>query len=160
MSGVILGLSLFLLLIPAGLVIHYFIYGHAGILGVGGCVAAIFLIIALWARPTHFELTGNSFDIVFPLRKKSIPLSDISGARKIASAKDLKNEFGNLMRVGAGGFLGTFGILVGRKKGSLDAYTSRVDNWVLIERISKRWLLISPEQPDRMIELLQKDKNP
>jgi len=55
------------------------------------------------------------------------------------------------MRVGAGGLWGAFGWLWTTKRGTVQMYISRTDNFVWIERRSERPWLITPERPEQFV---------
>jgi len=109
--------------------------------------------IWLWWRPVSFELRPTGLDVVFPGRRRSISLHRVTGARVI-SEQDFRQEFGRAMRIGVGGLWGGYGWLW-TKRGLIDFYVSRTDGLVLIERASSRPLLVTPDEPDEMVEALE-----
>lgn len=126
--------------------------------GVAVAVFGILLVIygSVWfgCRPSHFVITENSLDIVFPVwRRPSIPLTDITTARRLSDAQ-FRKEFGWAIRIGAGGLWGGFGWLQTAHRGLIEFYISRADEFVLIERAQGRNLLITPDRPTEVIELL------
>ena len=66
-----------------------------------------------------------------------------------------RRELGWVIRLwGAGGFLGGFGLFRCKRLGNLDVYASRFDGLVLIRRRNRRPLLITPERPEALVELV------
>jgi hypothetical protein len=153
MSGVIRGLTAFLLLLPLGfIVLGLSVVNPEGrVLWITGAgVVLLYLGIWLYSRPTRFELTPVDLVIVWPIRRARIPRSEIRHVR-ILEREDLKRELGWGMRIGAGGLWGAFGWLWTSRRGMVDLYISRTDRWVLIERASGRPLLINPEPPEEFV---------
>jgi hypothetical protein len=160
MSKLFAVLSLALAAIPVFIVAAGFYEGQAVLAAIGGAVAFLYLFIHLWLRPGRFDLDRGHLTLCFPLRTRKIAWREVTGIRLIENGRALKDEFGLLMRVGAGGFLGTFGILWGKKKGSLDVYTSLANGtWVLVERNQNRPLLISPSDPEGFVQAAEVMRN-
>lgn len=146
MSGLILGLTVVLLVIP---VIMYFV----GLWQVGAVLLALYTVVWLTMRPTRFDVDRIGVDLVFPLRTARVP------ARTIASATELTREafkarFGTALRIGVGGLWGGFGWLWTSKEGLIDFYISRTDGFVLIERLGGRPLLLTPARPAEFVDSL------
>ncbi|MDG2306908.1 MAG: hypothetical protein P8R42_20135 [Candidatus Binatia bacterium] len=59
---------------------------------------------AIWRywRPTSFNVEPTSLRICFPGREKTVPASEITGARAL-TGKEFRSEHGWGIRVGAGG---------------------------------------------------------
>lgn len=153
MSGVIRGLTAFLLLLPLGFVVLGLsvVKPEGRVLWITGAgVALLYLGIWLYSRPTRFELTPAALVIVWPIRRIRIARGEIRGVR-ILEREDLKRELGWGMRIGAGGLWGAFGWLWTSRAGMVDLYISRTDRWVLVERASGRPLLINPERPEEFV---------
>jgi len=153
MSGVIRGLTVFLVLLPVGFVVLGLGVANpeGRVLWITGTgVALLYLGIWLYSRPTRFELTAADLVIVWPIRRARIPRSDIRHVG-ILGRDELKRELGWGMRVGAGGLWGAFGWLWTSRRGMVDLYISRTDRWVLVERASGRPLLINPERPEEFV---------
>ncbi len=120
----------------------------------GILLSALYVIVWVFWRPTRFELSPNgSLDIVFPGRRREIAASELVGCRLITKHQ-FRQEFGHALRVGVGGLWGGFGLLWTSKGGSVDFYISRTDGFVLIERRSSRPILITPENPRGMVEVM------
>jgi hypothetical protein len=123
-----------------------------------GSVAAIivmmYAVIWLWMRPSAFAVNPDELELVWPVRRRTIARGDIVRVRKLAIA-DLKREIGYMLRVGAGGLWGGFG-LAKTALGYMELWVSRADWIVWIECRDRRSLLVTPEDPDRFVELLRR----
>jgi hypothetical protein len=122
--------------------------------GVAGLIVAIYVFITVYLRPIAFVIEADGLDLVWPVRQRRIDASSIVGARVLDMA-ELKQEFGYLMRIGAGGLWGGFG-LAKTARGTLELWVSRTDRIVLVECEGRRSLLITPEDPDRFVRELPK----
>jgi hypothetical protein len=120
---------------------------------IAGLLAAMYVVIWLYARPTRFEVGPDGLAIVWPARRRHIARRDISGARMLAR-EGFRSEFGWAARVGVGGLWGGFGWAWTSRRGLLDLYVSRTDGCVLVERRSGRALLLTPERPDEFVRAL------
>jgi hypothetical protein len=154
MSPLIKGLTFVVWLIPLvfgilTLVLHEWLMG----------VVFLFLIAlygAVWlgCRPSHFVVSHNRLEIVFPVWQRKIPIQTINGIR-ILNPDGFRQEFGWAMRIGVGGLWGGFGWLWTSRQGMLEFYISRTDSFILIERSRGNSLLITPEQPTQFIETVR-----
>ncbi len=155
MSPLILWLTVVLIAIPVAFVLSPLVFPEPSfliVLGIllGGLYAAVWFF---W-RPTRFEISvEGDLDIVFPGRRRQFAASELAGCRLITN-KQFRQKFGHAMRVGVGGLWGGFGLLWTSKGGSVDFYISRTDGFVLIERRSSRPILITPENPRCMVEVM------
>lgn len=120
---------------------------------VGGLIAGLYLAVALWWRPSAFEIAPEGLRVRFPGRSRLVPRADLAGARTMDSAQFCA-EHGLALRIGVGGLWGGFGWLWTRRRGLLDFYISRTDGLVLVERRSGRPLLITPADPDAFTRAL------
>jgi len=151
MSPLIRGLTWFVLLLPVCFVALALSNPRAILL----LNMVLFLLViygsvwTLW-RPKRFEITPNGLLIAFPLRTKLTPLDSIVSVRAM-SKRDKRAELGRAMRVGAGGLWGGFGWLSTQKRGWVEFYISRLDDYVFIERRGKAPLLITPARPEAFI---------
>jgi hypothetical protein len=125
----------------------------------GMALALLWLVIWVYSRPTRFELGADELKIVWPVRRRSIPLSDIVMAESIP-VPEFKKRYGHAMRIGVGGMWGVFGWLWSRRSGFMDVYASRIDEWVVIERRSGRLLLISPDRASEFLAALDDARSP
>jgi len=107
---------------------------------------AIYVFVWLWMRPTEFVVSPDGLELVWPVRRRSIPASAIVRARVLAKAQ-LRSELGRMMRIGAGGLWGGFG-LARTSRGTLELWVSRVDWMVYVECHDRRGLLLSPDDPE------------
>jgi hypothetical protein len=156
MSPLILGLTVLLFPLPAlFLGIGLFFGGPARpiMLGVGALIVLLWIGIWVYARPRHFEVSPAELVLVWPIRRTRIPRSDVASARVMNLAL-FRAEFGNTIRVGAGGLFGTFGRLWSRRAGWMDVWVTNLGDWVVIERRSGRPLVLSPRDPEALVEAL------
>jgi hypothetical protein len=122
-----------------------------------GSLAAVMVVlyaaIWLWMRPSAFVVGPDELELVWPMRRRTIARGDIIRVRKLAVA-DLKRELGYMLRIGAGGLWGGFG-LARTALGTMELWISRTDWIVWVECRDRRSLLVTPDEPDRFVELLQ-----
>lgn len=152
MSPVILVVTLVLLVLPVGFFVTA-ITGARVLVAPGVIVTAIYLWIWLRFRPTCFVLRERSIEVVWPLKRREISRNNISRVR-LLDPKELKQEIGWGMRIGAGGLGGGFGRLWTKRYGLVQMYVSRTDGFVWIEQKNDRPWLITPEQPDLFVRVL------
>lgn len=152
MSALILGLTLALLALPVAFLVTSFL--GARMLTVPGLLLIV-LYTWVWLRfrPKQFIVHPDGLDVHWPLKRVQIPRADISSVRVI-SRQELKNEIAWGVRVGAGGLWGGFGWLWTKRRGVVQMYVSRTDDFVWIERASDRPWLITPEQPEAFVRAL------
>ncbi|WP_202950294.1 PH domain-containing protein [Gloeocapsa sp. PCC 73106] len=153
MSPSIKVLTIILWLLPFSILM----FSYQERLAVIVCLLIILLYgsIWIWFRPSRFTICTDYLKIVFPGRQLKIPFQDILSVSSI-SIETFKGEFGWAMRIGAGGLWGGFGWLWTSKKGMLEFYISRVEEFVFIERLNKKSLLITPENPAEFVKILQR----
>lgn len=155
MSGLIRGLTVFVLALPAVLALAGVAAGRPlPLLAVAALLALVYVAVWLWWRPTRFELSEDAFDIVFPARRKSTPRRAIVGARPL-SVRSVRSELGFPLRIGVGGLWGGFGWLWTTRRGLVEFYVSRTDGLVFIERSGAYPLLITPADPEELLRELQ-----
>lgn len=154
MSPLIRGITIILLLLPI-------IFGIIGILFKQSALnlTAILLILIysfVWlvCKPSQFIITSNNLQIVFPVWSRNIPIERISNIR-IITAKTFTKEFGWAIRIGAGGLWGGFGWLWTKKKGFVEFYISTTDYLIIIEHSNQKKLLITPNNPEQMLKIIQ-----
>lgn len=152
MSPGISWLTAALLLLPAGALYLGLQTGGRAPLLPAALIAIIYLFVWLYLRPTRFELSSAALEVVWPIRRYSLPLSQVEGVERITGA-DFRDRYGWAIRVGAGGLWGGFGLLVTRN-GKLRFYISRTDGYVLVRSRSSKPLLITPADPERFIARL------
>jgi len=154
MSPTIRGITIVLLFLPP-------IFGIWAMLSHTQVAIIAFLLIsvlygATWfgCRPSYFVVSPSSLEIVFPLWRRRISLEGVSHSRLI-SQEAFRQEFGLAVRVGVGGLWGGFGWLWTSQRGFVEFYVSQLDNLVLIERLTGNSLLITPEQPQQFVDVIQ-----
>lgn len=150
MSPLILGLTIVLLFLPV-LFLGIGIFGagpaRAILLVTGVLIVLLYLGIWVYGRPSSYRVTPAELMIIWPIRSRPVPRHDVASAR-VMTLKDFRTEYGNTVRIGAGGLFGTFGWLWSWRSGRLDVYVTNLGPWVVVERRSGRPLVLSPEDPD------------
>jgi len=152
MSRGIWWLSAFLLAIPAAMLIAAVIGWHLLLVPLA-LLTAIYAWVWSRLRPTAFAIHPDAIEIIWPLKRRTIPRAGIASAR-IIRASELKQEVGWGARVGAGGLWGGFGWLWTQRRGIVQMYVSRLDKFVWIERSGERPWLITPEHPEEFVREL------
>ena len=154
MSRAIRVLTWLFLLIPAvmGLAVRAGANRSLGFVAVA--LLVLFFLVWFVLRPTRFEVTEDALLIYFPAWRRTIPLGP--GVRATAlEFKQFCAEFGTPMRIGVGGLWGGFGWLWTSRRGLVDFCISRGHGLVLVERESGRPLLLTPDNPQAMVEALR-----
>jgi len=116
-------------------------------------VVATYVWIWTRFRPTKFVVSPDGVEVVWPLKRRMIPPGSISGA-KVIDSKEMRSRVGWGMRVGAGGLWGGFGWLWTSRRGIVQMYISRLDQFVWIETTDDRPWLITPERPEIFVHAL------
>lgn len=154
MSGLIYWLTLAVLPLP---LVLFYAGSRTGVTpiawGPALFVATIYLGIWLYMRPSWFELSERSLDIVWPVRRFSLPLAEIERV-EIVTAEEFRSRYGYGMRIGAGGLWGGFGLLK-TKSVTFRFYISRMDGYVIVHRHAGRPLLITPAQAESFVGTLE-----
>lgn len=114
-------------------------------LAVTAFLLLIYASVYFLFRPLYFEVTADGLGIIWPLRARAIPKSQIRAVRTM-EAKAFRAEYGYGMRVGAGGLWGGFGLLKTSKQ-TFSMWISRTDAFVLIDLDGDRPLLLTPKDP-------------
>jgi hypothetical protein len=121
---------------------------------VGTAAVLLYAFIWFWLRPTAFVVSDAGLEIVWPARRRTIAVSNLVGAETVSREK-LREEYGFMMRVGAGGLWGGFGLAWSSTGNHLGLYVSRhADGFVLVRCKGTRSLLITPEEPERFVAAL------
>lgn len=128
-------------------------------LGVGLALVALWLGIWVYARPSRFEIDCAELRIVWPIRRARISRRDVASA-KVVDLPGFRADFGQPVRIGAGGLFGTFGWLWGPRAGLLDVYVTNLGPWVVVERRAGRPLIISPADPEGFLRALGESPDP
>jgi hypothetical protein len=118
-------------------------------------VSAIYAWVWFGFRPSEFVIHPDAIEIVWPLKRRSVSRQSILNVRQV-DAKALKAEIGWGVRVGAGGLWGGFGWLWTQRRGIVQMYISRTDQFVWIERGDERPWLITPERADQFVRQLSR----
>jgi len=154
MSRVIILLTAGVLAVPVALVVAGLLTpARSVLLGAAAFVVVLCAAIWLFARPTGFEVSSGELVVIWPLRHRVIPRTNIASARVIGRG-ELRKELGWAIRVGVGGLWGAFGSLWTSRRGSVEVYVSRTDGLVWIERRVGRPLLITPTNPEGFLRAL------
>lgn len=124
-------------------------------IAVGLVVAALYLGVWLWARPSRFEVDDAKLVLVWPLRRLAIPRGTIETVL-VVDLPGFRAAYGRPIRIGAGGLFGTFGWLWSRKGGRLDVYATNLGPWVVIERRAGPPLVLSPADCEGFAAALQR----
>jgi len=152
MSPLILVLTLVLLALPAVFLALSAV--HGGWLTLPALLlVGIYAWIWLWFRPTRFVVQPGVLEVIWPLRRRQLRRDEISEAKHI-DKDELRRKTGWGMRVGAGGLWGGFGWLWTEKRGIVQMYISRTDDFVWIERGGERPWLITPEHPATFVRVI------
>jgi len=146
-------LTLALLALPP-LFLAIAVLGNRWLLGPAAFLVAVYVWIWLWFRPTRFIVHPRVLEIVWPVRRRTIPREDVVAVR-LLDKHELRREVGWAMRGGAGGLWGGFGWLWTQKRGIVRMYISRTDGLVWIERRDDRPWLITPERPEAFVRALE-----
>ena len=146
-------LTLALLALPP-LFLAIAVLGNRWLLGPAAFLVAVYVWIWLWFRPTRFIVHPRVLEIVWPVRRRTIPREDVVAVR-LLDKHELRRKVGWAMRGGAGGLWGGFGWLWTQKRGIVRMYISRTDGLVWIERRDDRPWLITPERPEAFVRALE-----
>jgi len=129
----------------------------AATLGPALLVSATYVWIWLRFRPTRFVVHADRIDVLWPLKRRTIPRATIEKASLIDRA-ELQRLSGFGMRVGAGGLWGGFGWYWSARRGIVQMYVSRLDQFVWVERGAERPWLITPESPEDFVRAVDADR--
>jgi hypothetical protein len=152
MSALILVLTLFLLALPVVFLALSATRGSWLALP-ALLLLGIYAWVWLWFRPARFEVHPGVLEVIWPLRRRQLRREEISEVKHIDRG-ELRRRTGWGMRVGAGGLWGGFGWLLTEKRGVVQMYVSRTDDFVWIERSGERPWLITPEHPATFVRVL------
>ncbi|HEX8107090.1 MAG TPA: hypothetical protein VF516_05140, partial [Kofleriaceae bacterium] len=109
---------------------------RAILFGVAGAMLAIYAFIWLWMRPTAFVVVPDGLVIDWPVHRRRIETAAVTAAR-ILGRDQLCRELGRIVRIGAGGLGGGFG-LARTARGLVELWVSRTDWMVLVECTGRR----------------------
>lgn len=112
---------------------------------------AIFFVAYLY-RPLHYNVEQATLSIKRPLNSLDIALSDIKKASLIT-----QDDLGMAIRLFAsGGMWGYYGFFYSFKMGKMWWYVTQRQNYVLIQTTDDTQYLLSPDQPEQLINALNK----
>lgn len=157
MSPMIRGLTLILLAIPLAFCAAALV-STSRLVGPAVLVVTIYSWVWLRFRPTMFVVRQDVLEVIWPLKRHQIERVDITGVR-IIDNKELRRDIGWSVRVGAGGLWGGFGWLWTQRRGIVQMYISRTNNFVWIECANGRPWLITPEHPEAFVRALSSESN-
>lgn len=126
---------------------------RSGLFATTALMSLVYASVWFGFRPSRFELDERTLRIVWPLRARAIERVDIEDAR-IVSSSEFRRRYGNGMRIGAGGLWGGFGLLKTRRE-TFSMWISRTDRFVIVQLRGARPLLVTPEEPERFVELVK-----
>jgi hypothetical protein len=154
MSPLIFWLTAVLFLVPAGFTVAALASGNRFLWIPALGTAALYAAVWLACRPSRFMVSDSGLEVAFPAWTRSIPRSDVAGAREVPSGA-FRTEFGGAVRLGVGGLWGGFGWLWTRRRGLIEFYISRTDGLILIERRFGKPLLVTPDDPAGLLRALE-----
>lgn len=157
MSGLVRGLTVALFTLPVYFAVAGLVAGRAAgriLLPLAGLLLLLYLGVWLYARPSRFEIGRDALVLVWPLRRRRIPLTDVTDAHRL-TRREIRGRLGWGGRIGVGGLWGGFGWAWTSRAGLVDLYVSRQDDLVLVERRRGRALLISPDRPEAFVRALR-----
>jgi len=155
MNGVILVLTVGLLGLGAAFAVFGFAAPRTGGAMFVTAVGLLLLSAEVWLfhRPSHFAVRPGELVLQYPLRRKAIALTGLTGAEAVTAA-ELRARFGWALRVGVGGLFGGFGWLY-TPKGWVEMDISRTDGLVLLTFAGRMPLLLTPDEPAAFIEAVR-----
>ncbi len=157
MSTIIRGLTGVLLGIPLAF-FAITLVGTSRLVGPAVLVVTIYSWVWLRFRPTMFVVRQDVLEVIWPLKRHQIARVNITEVRTLDN-NELRREVGWGVRVGAGGLWGGFGWLWTQRRGIVQMYISRTNDFVWIECTSGRPWLITPEHPDAFVQALSSESN-
>jgi len=111
-------------------------------------------VVWIWSRPTAFAIRGTQLEIIWPARRRSLPLRGLESV-EIVQRNEFRNRYGRAMRVGVGGLWGGFGSAI-TKSETFHLYVSRTDRFVLLRPAgSKPWVL-TPAHAEQFVEAVKR----
>mmetsp|Transcript_13584 Transcript_13584/g.29898 ORF Transcript_13584/g.29898 Transcript_13584/m.29898 type:complete len:177 (-) Transcript_13584:201-731(-) len=124
------------------------------LIGLSSSIVAVYVLSWVYIRPSGLMLTTETLALKFPGRKLQIPITDIREVR-LLSAQQAKDELGIAVRIGLGGLWGVFGWLWTSRRGTLDVYITRLDDYMLIERRVGRPMLLTVSDREALRDALE-----
>jgi hypothetical protein len=129
----------------------------AGLPVLGLAASLLVLYGWVWARmrPSRFIVHDDRIEIIWPLKRRTIPRERIDQVR-VVDGVGLRDLVGWGMRMGVGGLWGAFGWLLTTRRGIVRMYVSRTDGFVWISCGGHRPWLVTPEDPERFVQVLSR----
>ena len=114
-------------------------------------LGAIFFVAYLY-RPLYYNVEQATLSIKRPINSVNIALYDIKKASLIT-----QDDLGMAIRLFAsGGMWGYYGFFYSFKMGKMWWYTTQRQNYVLIQTTDDTQYLLSPDQPEQLLNALNK----
>ena len=111
-------------------------------------------IVWIWSRPTAFVIRGSELEIVWPARRRSLPLRGLESV-EIVQRHQFRDRYGRAMRVGAGGLWGAFGSAI-TKSERFHLYVSRTDRFVLLRPAGIKPWVLTPAHAEQFVEAVKR----
>lgn len=118
---------------------------------IGLALFGVALLVWAWFKPTDMTVDDQGLLIRWRLRKRLILKSDIESIERLNT-----RDFGWMIRIGAGGLWGAFGMFKTSRNGMINGYFTRTEDLVLLNLKNARPLLLSPEEPGAFVSALGK----
>lgn len=161
MSADILLVTTLLLLLPGILLLVLLVapFPASGLARVAiWCVlllsAVMPLVVWIWSRPTAFAIRGSELEIIWPARRRSLPLRGLRSV-EIVQRHQFRDRYGRAMRVGAGGLWGAFGSAI-TKSEKFHLYVSRTDRFVLLRPAGVKPWVLTPAHAEQFVEAVRR----
>ena len=119
---------------------------------VSAVIPVVAFLFGALMGPRGFSIRADRLRIERPLFPIDIPLSAIREVTPL-SAKTLA---GSSRTLGSGGFFGYYGRFHNQELGDYRMYATRSEGYVLVR--TDRPYILTPDQPDRFIEMLEKGR--
>ena len=111
-------------------------------------------VVWIWSRPTAFAIHGAELEIIWPARRRVLPLRGLESV-EILQPHEFRNRYGRAMRVGVGGLWGGFGSAV-TKSETFHLYVSRTDRFVLLRPAGIKPWVLTPAQVELFVEAVKR----
>lgn len=123
------------------------------LLGTAAFTLLLYATIPVFFRPRVFEIEGHVLTIRWLIRARTIDLRGADVAR--LDRAELRRRIGFGYRIGAGGLGGAFGLYKTADE-TFDLAVSTLDAWILLRPAEGRALLITPEHPERFVDVVRR----
>lgn len=161
MSGDILVVTALVLLLPA-IFLVVLLLAPLPLAGLArlALFCALFLsvvmpfVVWIWSRPTAFAIRGSELEIIWPARRRSLPLRGLESV-EIVQRRQFRDRYGRAFRVGAGGLWGAFGSAI-TKSERFHLYVSRTDRFVLLRPAGIKPWVLTPAHAEQFVEAVKR----